>query len=163
MAKPETVFAWEPLSDALASGLEDLIAFNWDQVQQDPDWPPLDIDWPKYLMYERVGIYKAVSARKDGRLIGYNSYYIQPLTRHKSTMFAVNDALYVDADHRGGLTGLKLLDRSEDLLRALGVQFVLQDDMEPHNSTTAKPRATFGKLLSRRGYKMVGTMHAKRL
>ena len=147
----------------MADGLEDLIAFNWSQVQEDPDWPALDIDWPKYLMFERMGIYKAVSARKGGRLIGYNGYYVQPIARHKSTVFAINDALYVDADHRKGLVGPRLLKRSEEMLKEIGAQFVLQEDMAPYNSTEAKPRATFGNPLLRSGYKQIGAMFAKRL
>ena len=161
--KDEIVFGWETVSQALADGLEDLIAFNWERVQEDPTWPVLEIDWPKYLMYERMGLYKAVSARQGGKLIAYNGYNVMQPARHRSTLFAMNDALYVDADQPQGFIGTKLLAASEEMLKAMGVQFILHEDMEPFNSTEPKPRATFGRLLLRRGYRQVGAVYAKRL
>lgn len=160
-AKPEIVFAWENIGPAMADGLEDLIAFNWGEVEaKNADAPPLDIDWPRYAMLERAGIYRAISVRKAGRLIGYNGYFVQPHLRHKSTLWAINDALFIDRDERKGTLGIRLVTESTRMLRALGVKVITQGDMlAPLNSTTAKSHATFGDLLLRQGFKLVENLY----
>ena len=152
MADP-TVFAWETVSSGLASGLEDLVALDWEEatVGRDP-CPVLDIDWREYLRAERAGQYKAVSARKDGKLIGYNGYDIFKPKRHKSALWAFGDAMFIDKAHRKGLLAVQFLKESHALLKALGVQWVCKGDMVVENLDTAKPRASFGDLLVKMGY-----------
>lgn len=163
--KADAVFNWEKISTAMADGLEDLIAFNWSEIETaNPEAPPLDIDWPKYAMLERAGIYRAISVRKANRLIGYNGYFVQPHLRHKASLWAINDALFIDKDERKGTLGLKLVAESVKMLRAIGVKVVTQGDMlaplaDPANSTTAKSRATFGDLLLRQGFKLAENLY----
>lgn len=153
----------ESVSEALASGLEDLIAFNWEEVSAGRDYPALDIDWPMVLMLERLGKLVGISARKKGRLIGYASYFIQGHMRHRLTRWAVNDALYVDADHRKGRLAVNLIRAAEILLKDDGVQFITQGDMMPLDLVTGKPRATLGRLLMWLGYKPFDQVYMKRL
>lgn len=160
-AKPDVVFAWEKISSAMADGLEDLIAFNWSEIEaRNEDAPPLDIDWPRYAMLERAGIYRAISVRKASRLIGYNGYFVQPHLRHRTSQWAINDALFIDKDERKGTLGLRLVVESVKMLREIGVKVVTQGDMlAPLNSTTAKSHATFGDLLLRQGFKLVENLY----
>lgn len=148
-----TVFAWEPISTALASGIEDLIVFDWEEVTQGLDYPPLDINWPEYLMLERMGRYRGVTARKAGKLIGYNGYDIIHPRRHKSTLWAFGDAMYIDPLQRKGALAFKFLSESHRLLREMGVKYVTKGDMAVENLATAKPRASFGDLLVKAGYR----------
>ena len=139
----------------MADGLEDLIAFNWDEVSAVYKLaPPLDIDWPRYLMLERMGQYRSISARRNGRLIGYNAYFIEKPMRHKRMTWAVNDALYLDRTERKGVLGWRLLHRSVEMLREVlpPGSLVLHGDMMGVVSTTPKPHATFGDLLLREGF-----------
>ena len=148
-------FAFEKISPALADGLEDLIAFNWDEVSASYALaPPLDIDWPRYLMLERMGQYRSISARKNGRLVGYNAYFIEKPLRHRRMTWAVNDALFLDRVERKGMLGWRLLKESIRLLREIlpPGSFVLHGDMLGAISTTAKAHATFGDLLLREGF-----------
>lgn len=162
--KADPVFGWESLSEALGAGLEDLLAANWAEVATDRDCPPLDVDWPRYLQMERLGAYRGVSARKAGRLVGYVGYFIHESMRHKFTLWAWGDALYIDKDHRQGALGLKLIAAAEPLLKSVGVQFVTQGDMLADHSTTAKPRATLGTVLTRLcGYQPFDRVYIKRL
>jgi hypothetical protein len=153
----EVVFAWEKIGPAMADGLEDLIVYNWAEVEAlDPRAPPIDIDWPRYLMLERRGEYKAVSIRRAGNLIGYNGYFTQAPLRHKTVKWAINDALYIDKAERKGSLGYRVVRRSIDMLRELGFSQVFHGDMlGPLNSTRAKPHATFGDLLLRAGARPV--------
>jgi hypothetical protein len=161
-AKPEIVFNWEKISTAMADGLEDLIAFNWSEIEaKNDEAPPLDIDWPRYAMLERAGIYRAISVRKASRLIGYNGYFVQPHLRHRTSLWAINDALFIDKDERKGTLGIKLVAESVKMLRSIGVKVVTQGDMLAPlvNSTTAKSHATFGDLLLRQGFKLVENLY----
>lgn len=160
-SKPDVVFAWEKISTAMADGLEDLIAFNWSEIEaRNEDAPPLDIDWPRYAMLERAGIYRAISVRKASKLIGYNGYFVQPHLRHRTSLWAINDALFIDKDERKGTLGLRLVVESVKMLREIGVKVVTQGDMlAPLNSTTAKSHATFGDLLLRQGFKLVENLY----
>lgn len=161
-AKADAVIAWEGIGTALDNGLEDLIALNQDEVETD-DFP-LDIDWPKYLALERAGMYRSVSVRRGGKLIGYRSFIVSPPMRHQRSLWAVNDALYLDPTERKGLLAVRLVNTSDDLLRDLKADVVIQGDRKPFNSTAEKRRATFGDLLQRFcGYRPTETVFAKRL
>lgn len=159
----KTTFAWEPISAAMAGGIEDLIAFNWEAATKDADYPELDIDWPAYLMAERNGFFKGVAARRGSRLIGYNGYFIRPPLRHKSSLWAINDALYIAPEERKGMLGIKLITESHRLLKDLGVQYIAQDDTLADDLAAAKPRASFGDLLTKLGYKPLGRMYLLKL
>ena len=164
-SKTDVVFAWEKISSAMADGLEDLIIFNWSEIEAKTDIaPPLDIDWPKYAMLERAGIYRAISMRRGAKLIGYNSYFVQPPLRHKGLLWAVNDTLYIDKDERAGRLGITAVRRSIEMLKAVGVQYVFHGDMlGALNSTSAKPHATFGDLLLREGATLLENIYVFKL
>lgn len=147
-----TVFAWESISSGLASGLEDLVALDWDEATVGRTVCPLDIDWQEYLRCERAGQYKAVSARKDGRLIGYNGYDVFKPKRHRSALWAYGDAMFIDKPQRKGPLAFQFLRESHRLLKEIGVQWVFKGDMAVENLDTAKPRASFGDLLVKMGY-----------
>lgn len=159
---PDVVYGWETIGDALADGLEDLIALHYDEISS-PGEPPLNLNWPRYLMFERLGSYRAVSARRAGKLIGYRSFIVDKPLHYQSLTWAVNDALYVDPDYRKSRVGPRLIQVSDAMLKAEGVAIVLQADRKAHKLATAKPRATLGDLLRRLGYAPMETVYAKRL
>lgn len=162
MKKPiEVVFAWEPLAKGLEDGLEDLIAINDDEVE---NTIPLDIDWPKYFMLERSGMFRGASARRGSKLIGYRGFIIAPPMRHKGSLWAVNEALFLDPKARDGLLAVRFINATDVMLKELGVNIVTQGDRKPFNSTAEKRRATFSDLLQRFcGYRPVETVHMKLL
>ena len=153
---------WDTLGRALADGVEDLIIFNWEEVYP-VGGPNLDVDWPRLLMLERAGIYRAITARRAGKLIGYNGYFIQPPIRHKAIPWAMNDTLYVDPDFRSSTIGLRLLKESLALLKAEGIAYVTHGNLWPDNSTSGKARARFDALLVRMGFEPIETVYVKRL
>lgn len=163
MTKGEVSFALELLSPLLAEGLEDLLVFHWQEVEQHQDAMPLSVDWSKYLMLERAGIYRSVVARKTGKLIGYAAYFLQAPLHHAKSVWAVNDVLYVDPAHRKDRTGDRLITAAEDMMQILGAKLITQEDRKDANSTSDKPSATLGDLLSRRGYTLAGRVYAKLL
>ncbi len=157
--KAEAVFAWESIGQALDDGLEDLIATHGEEVEPEP----MDLDWPAYLMMERQGVYRSVSARRGGKLVGYDSYFVRPPLHHKSVVWAVNDALYLDPAERRGLTAARLVRESERLLKEIGVKVLVREDRLTPNSPTGKAGARLGDLFVRLGYGLIGRLYMKTL
>lgn len=163
MATDPITFAPEPLGPLLADGLEDLLFSHWQEVEQHQEEMPLSVDWPKYLMLERVGIYRAIVARHKGRLVGYAAYFVQPPLHHAQSTWAVNDVLFLDPHYRRGSTGTRLIAFAEETMRELGAKLITQEDRKLANSTSEKGRATLGDLLLRKGYTLAGKVYAKLL
>lgn len=157
------VFARAALSPLLADGLEDLLINHWQEVEQHQDVMPLSVDWPKYLMLERAGIYVSLVARRSSHLIGYAAYFVQPPLHHSHATWAVNDVLYVDPAHRKSQVGPSLIAFAESEMKKLGVKLITQEDRKVQNSTGAKTSATLGDLLLRKGYTLAGKVYAKLL
>ncbi len=156
-------FAFEPLDKVRADGVEDILLRHWEEVALNKDQVPLAIDWTQYYALERAGILKSVVMRQGGRLIGYDAFFVQPTLHYRTSLWALNDILYLVPEHRRGRAGVLLIDAAEHLLRDLGVQKVLYHtklhlDLGHHTGGD-----TVGRLLSKRRYVHVENVWAKML
>jgi GNAT superfamily N-acetyltransferase len=154
-------FQWETVASTLEAGLEDLIALHWEEVALNKDAVPLSPDWSKYHLLERAGVLKVVGARLGKRLIGYDIFFVQPTMHYSSCLWAVNDILYLDPDHRKGLAGARLIRESEKMLKPLGVTKVIYHTKLHVHLGHGKARDTVGGLLKRLGYAHVEEVYAK--
>ena len=154
-------FKWLNLSEAMANGFEDLATLHWQEVALDQDRVPLAPDWTKYRHLERAGVLKAIGAWDRGRLVGYDAFFVQPTMHYSTSLWAVNDILYLDPDHRKGLAGARLIRASEGLLKEIGVEKVLYHTKLHVHYGHGKARGTVGDLLSALGYKHVENVYAK--
>lgn len=163
MKKPAApiTYRWITLAEAEALGVSDLVQLHWAEVVR--DGVPLAPDWPQYRRLERLGIYRAVAAIKGGRLIGYNSFFVQPTIHHATTIFAINDLLYLEPEHRRGLAGALLIRRAEDLLKTLGVRKVLYASKPYLDLARGSTNAKLAELFKRLGYTDAETIHEKLL
>lgn len=143
-------FGWEPIARARADGLDDMIALDWEELEHHKDTSPFDPNWPTYLRLERDGVYRLAVLRKNGVMVGYNGFFIQPPLHSRSTLWAVNDLVYVDPDHRG-LAGVKMLRQTEHMLRELGVRIVMYAS-KPHDLSGKRGRDSVGQLFEKLGY-----------
>jgi len=101
-------YAWEPLTDLLADGVDELTRRHWQEVAGDCEAVPLDCDWSLYLAAEARGEWRAFAARKDGRMIGYICWWINRPIRYRSTLYCECDVFWIAPEHRKGLTGYRL-------------------------------------------------------
>jgi len=159
----DLTFAVETINDALRDGFEDLAAEHWAEVALDKDAVPLSPDWPKYRWLEKAGILKSITARRAGRLIGYDVFFVQPTLHYSTSTWAVNDILYLDPEERRGMAGARLILESEKLLREMGVQKVLYHTKLHVHLGHGKARGMVGDLLLKLGYKHVENVMAKLL
>lgn len=150
--------AWEPIGRLLDEGVEDLLFQHWQEVAMDQERIPLDPDWEFARLQESRGILRTAALRRDGRLVGYNSFCVSPHIHYRSTLHAVNDVIYVDPAERGA-AGVKLVRGTEAMLAALGVvKVIYHTKLAPIGG-----KHTVGDLLAALGYKHFENLYCKLL
>lgn len=152
---------WAKLDDLLADGFEDLLLAHWEEVATDRDVIPFAPDWERYRMMERNGMFRILAMRHNGRLIGYNGFFIAPNLHYSTSLQAINDVIYVDPTYRGA--GVRLIREAEKRLMELGVQKIHYHVKIAVNIGRDGRPATVGDLLARMGYVHVEQMFAKLL
>lgn len=140
----------ETIDQLRASGFDDLLVAHYEEVE-DPH-SPMAVNWPAYYGLERQGVLQVFALRRDGRLIGYSSWFVQPPLHHRGTLWAVCDAVYVDPDERRGWAGVKLIRGAEQMLREQGAK-VVSYNVKP-DLDGKRGRDSVGHLLRRLGYRL---------
>lgn len=149
--QPTPEFRWTSLGEARDLGLDDLLALNWEEVEHHKDVSPFDPNWPAYRDLERRGQLQIAIMTLAGKLIGYNVFFVTPPLHHKSTVWAVNDMVYLLPEHRRGAAGIKLIAQAEKGLKAMGVRVILYGS-KPDLSDGDGRDSVAGRLLCQLGY-----------
>lgn len=108
----ESVEAWE--RDA-----QELLRGHWEELGLDLDLP-LDPDIEKMKVLESLGMWKVLTVRDDGKMVGYLLGLFSTHLHYKSSpkMFIV-DAYYICPEARRG-AGVKMLKFMESKAKELG-------------------------------------------
>lgn len=152
-------FAWEPLDRLLNDGLEALALRDWQEVEVDQDAQPHDPDWDHYRQQNTVGTYRIIAARRNGRLIGYNAFFIGHHSRHRGMIFAQNDVIYLVPEQRRGIVGARFINESAAMLKAAGAVRVRYDSMR--NVALGAKSGTLGDLFLKLGYTLEAEVFTK--
>lgn len=114
-----SITIWEePLTDKLIEEVRPLLEAHYREIAWRQDAIPLDIDVDRYkALYDAGHVLVLVAREKDLTLVGYNVYFVNQHLHYKSTVYAMNDVLYVTPGRRGLATALKMLRVAEDILR----------------------------------------------
>lgn len=105
-----------------------------------------------YSLWNDKGRLELLTARKDGELIGYGSYFITAHIHYPGVVVGLQDALFVKPEHRG-MTGFKFLKWSEDALKEAGAQCIIRQVL---------PKPDYSKTLERLGYEPVHLTYMRR-
>jgi hypothetical protein len=105
--------------------LEVFAPIHWAELGLTKDDVPLDMDWTRYALMEEMNLIHMVSARDEGKLIGYQIALITPHLHYKSTLHAMVDLYYVKQEYRTGRTGLRLFEFAEKAYKELGVKKII--------------------------------------
>ncbi len=154
---------WGTLDEARAEGFEDMAALHWEEVEIEHERVPLAPNWKAYRDLERQGVLRSALLRRDGALVGYAAWFVQPPLHHSLTLWAVSDLFYVDPAERGR-AGAFLLRRSEQMLRDLGVRVIyygVKPVKQPGDLGYKRGRDSVGRLLSKLGYAKIEEAWAK--
>lgn len=147
---------WEPLSVLLDDGLEALVREHWEEVGVHKDKMPLACDWERYQEVEDKGILQILAARREGILTGYNSFCVLPHLHYRTTITALNDAIFVPRRHRISGVGVRLVERAEiDLATRYSPGWVRIVYHDKANLEYLRP------LMERRGYGHVESIYDK--
>lgn len=105
--------------------IKELIKLHYDEIAVNKEDIPLDPDWDRYKLLDDKGLIMIITARDEGKLVGYSIFFISNHLHYKSTVYANNDLLYLHPDYRKGLTGIKLIKTSEIYLKQRGVAKIM--------------------------------------
>lgn len=98
---------------------------HWEEIALDHNAVPLDMNWNKYREMDKSGMLHLVTARDDGKIIGYHVSMIGGHLHYKSTLHASVDLYFVKQEYRKGRIGIKLFKFTEESLKAIGVQKIV--------------------------------------
>jgi GNAT superfamily N-acetyltransferase len=111
-------FQAERLADILDE-IHPLHEAHWLETEGYQEGIALDIDYERILEDERAGNMIQFTARSGGALVGNLRVYLSR-SRHTKRPFAVEDTLFMLAEHRKGRAGLRFMEFAENALRDFG-------------------------------------------
>ena len=109
-------FAVENIEDIIEE-LKPLTEAHWEEIALNKDNIKLNPDWERYKMLSKCGMLQLVTARIEGKLIGYCCDIIATSLHYSDHLFAVNDVLFLHHDHRKGKNAIALLKFVENELK----------------------------------------------
>jgi len=132
--------------------LDVLVKAHWEEVSLYKDKVPLYPDYTKYQALEDIGSFIIYTARDNGKLIGYYSAFVTPHIHYASTVYAHNDAVYIDSAYRGTRVAYKLLSFAEKELKEIGAKVI---------TLHMKVTTPFDRLCEALGYSCVERIYSK--
>ena len=105
----------------IAEEIRPLLRRHWEAIANDKEAVPLDVDEEKYRALDSAGLLVIITARVDGRLVGYIAAILSPHLHYRSTLFATFDVFWMEPEFRSGLNGVGLFTRMLLQLKAAGV------------------------------------------
>lgn len=149
--EPSIIYAVERWRD-LREEMLPLLDRHWREIALNHADVPLDIDHERYDALDESGVLHIVTVRRDGYLIGYHAAIISTHLHYASTLHGITDVFYVAPEYRAGFTGIRLFQRVEKEMRALGVKKLF---------TGTKVHLDLSRLFERLGYNRVEYLYAK--
>lgn len=129
-----------------------IMKLYWHQGGQIHPEIPMDPDWESLLFIHNIGRFKIFTARRDGYLIGTNSFNVGPTLWRKTTNTAIALILYLLPSERRGSLGWRFLRETDKGLKDMGVKLVIYT---PSSTVDISP------LLRRMGYVGYGGTYEK--
>lgn len=114
------VFATERWADIYPE-LSLLLVQHWREIASHHDRIPLDVAYHRYLALCEAGVLHVLSAREDGKLVGYHVAIVSGHLHYQGTLHCITDVYYLAPEHRRAATGIQLFRELERLMKARGV------------------------------------------
>ena len=133
---------------------EVLLQAHWEEIALNKSKIKLNPDWDAYGMLEEYGRLGLYTARKEGKLVGYFVVIAEKSIHYKDHIFAANDIIYLDPEHRKGFLGLKLIRFVEEELKSMGVSVL---------TINTKVHRPFDVVMKRLGFSLTERTYSKYL
>jgi GNAT superfamily N-acetyltransferase len=140
--------------DGVFAEIQPLLARHWEELAVDQAEVALDPNWQRYRELDAAGALSVVTARADGRLVGYSCMILSPGLHYRSTFEARMDVVWLAPELRGQHGGARLLAKVERELARRGVRRVYLG---------SKLHKDIGRLFEARGYVAIETWFSKLL
>lgn len=101
-----------------------LIRAHWNEVGSHRDVLRLDPDHERYRALEKVGALHILTARLDGKIIGYMFVLVTRHPRDRGAIAATDDVIYAAPQYRRHHVGAKMLREALRRVEELGVNIV---------------------------------------
>ena len=88
------------------------------EVHTEKEALPLNPHWAGYLTSEQRGSLHIVTARDNGKLVGYVFLFVN-LSFQISRLIAITDLIYLAPEYRRGFEGVKMLKKAKEMARSL--------------------------------------------
>ena len=139
---------------SIAAELKPVIAEHWEEMPFDPDLP-LNLDVDLYFRMDMLDRLHIVTARDEGRLVGYFAAFVGRHT-HYDIQMAAMDVYFLLPEYRTAMNGMQLFAYFEETAQARGVRFLLATARIDRSPAAAK-------LFERLGWNAARTVYSKRL
>ena len=142
----------EETYDQVIDEIKPLLEDHWEEIALHKDTIKLNPDYKRYQEMFKNGSMKIVTARDDGKLVGYCILMLYHHIHYKDQFMAMDDIFFIAKDYRKGLTGVKLFIKTEEIMKQYGVTKL---------SMNVKVHQDVGTIFERLGYKETERMFTK--
>lgn len=129
-----------------------LVGEHWKEIARDHAAVPLDPDWERYREINYAGKLAVVTARAEGKLVGYFIGIVDTHLHYQTTAYGWADVFYLTPKYRKGLTGYRLLSKAVEACERRGAVKL---------SFGTKVHKDMGILLERLGFKETERLFTK--
>lgn len=143
----------EKLAECYAEGVE-LLHLHWQEIAPYQDLLTLNPDMDIYRTAEEKGTLHIITARDNGKLVGYIILMVHRHLHYKHVLIATDDIHFLHPDYRQGGAGVRLFMSAEKEMRKLGVKILVMRTKANHDH---------GVLFERLGYSALDRTFSKRL
>lgn len=107
---------------AIDQEIEAVAAFHWQELALDKLLFHRDLDHARYLKLDEMGMLQVVTARHEGKLVGYIINFVMTHMHYMSSgLTSVADMYFLLREHRTGGLGVKMFLEMERDLKTRGV------------------------------------------
>jgi hypothetical protein len=138
------VIGFEKVADVWQE-LERLARQEQIEIEEQREFRP---DWKSMVTLNGAGIFQVLTARVDGRMVGYFSWLLDFDMESKGTLIVNQTAWFVEKNHP--IVAVRMFDKAIAEFKRIGVEYA-------YLHHTIKGRgAALGRLFERRGAKLLG-------
>jgi len=102
-----------------------LLEDNYQELTLHKDKIKLDPMWELYDAMEKRNEFYLLTARLEGELVGYSAWFVKPHIHYRDTIVANNDVIFMRADQRQGMLGIRLVKYSEKYMKEIGAHKIV--------------------------------------
>lgn len=137
----------------LLTEIKPLLELHWNELANNKDTRPLNVDYKSYNRLNRAGLWKVFTVRDQGVLIGYSSFIIGFNLHYKNWKYATNDVYWLSPSYRGTGVGKTMFEEMEKWLIKQGVKSMVIQEKIDHSHE--KLFNSLGYTLIERNYEKV--------